>query len=305
MRVLILNHQHEHCGVYQFAKRIYDIVKYSPVTEYVHSVVTSAEEYNEALRKHNPKYIIYNWHPDRMPWLTVERVRKLIRHVHCFIYHDGTVFKQYDKYLFFGDLDPQKKACHPRKRIILPRPIFEYNGEYKQNSVPTIGSFGFAFSHKKFHELISLVNNTFSEAIINLHLTSPYFGDSPGSKFADIVKICQESNTNPNVKLNITSSFVSDEELLNFLAGNDINVFSYKTDMKNPGLSSAIDYALSVKRPIAISNNVMFRHILKPEILLEKNSLQDIINRGTSPLEEYYVKWSNNQLITQCDQLFV
>ena len=150
MKVLILNHQHVECGVYQFAKRIYDIAKRSDKIEYFHHAVSNRQEYIDILKQINPYIIIYNWHWDRMPWLQLNDIRKNRKIKHCFIYHDGSMFRYYDKYLFFGALDPKHTACHPNKRILLPRPLLDYNGPYLKNEIPNIGSFGFAFNHKRF-----------------------------------------------------------------------------------------------------------------------------------------------------------
>lgn len=301
MKVLILNHQHVECGVYQFAKRIYDIAKRSDKVEYFHASVSNKNEYLSILNQIKPQIIIYNWHFDRMPWLKARDIRHDRKTKHCFIYHEGITFREYDKYLFFGDLDPNKKACIANKRIILPRPLFDYNGPYPQNEIPTIGSFGFAFNHKRFELLVKLVNDSFDQAIINIHMPNPYFGDTTGNRLEDIKKLCHKHNIKPNIKLNITSFFIDDKYLLQFLARNDINVFHYGKGGTTSGISSATDYALSVQRPIAITNYPIFRHLFNKNISLEHNTLQEIMARGTKPLEEFYKMWSTDEFSQQID----
>jgi hypothetical protein len=99
--------------------------------------------------------------------------------------------------------------------------------------------------------------------------------------------------------LNITTNFISDDELLEFLAGNDLNIFFYQKYPTYNGISSSIDYALSVKRPIAICRSNMFSHIWNttPSICAEDSSLKEIINNGFSPLEHYYNQWSHSNFI--------
>lgn len=305
MKVLILNHQHVACGVYQFAKRIHKIASRSNKIQYIINSVKNREEYLCAIENIKPNFIVYNWHWDRMPWLLDKDVSKNPSIKHYFIYHDGSMFSSYDKYLFFGDFDPNKKAVSENKRVLLPRPLFDYDGPYPNNALPTIGSFGFGFNHKKFHTLVQLVNRTIPRAVINLHLTLPYFGDTPGNRLSDIINLCNKYNRHTKVKLNISTNFLDDDKLLEFLAKNDINVFSYEGDYYNPGLSSATDYALSVKRPIAISNNIMFRHIMKKEICLNWNSIMDILRKGTTPLDEFYDKWSTDRFSQEFDNLFL
>jgi hypothetical protein len=304
MRVLIVNHDKEECGVFQFASRIYTIVSASDDVEYYHRSTGTREEYLSALQEIKPNYIIYNWHWDRMPWLKEDDVTKHPEYKHYFIYHDGSVFPVYDKYLFFGDYDPGRKSIPEEKSILLPRPLLDYWGEYPTNKVITIGSFGFATPHKRFPELVKLVNNSFQSAIINLHLARPYFGDSHGYNVLETVAKCNKENKNKRIQLNITSEFLDDNSLLEFLAGNDINVFYY-SQMQNPGISSALDYALSVYRPIGITNNTTFRHIYKEEIDLEKRTIQEILNLGIKPLESYYDKWSTGEFSSEMDSLFI
>ncbi len=303
MRVLFLNHPFVKCGVYQLGERVYNSMSKSKKFNSLYREVHSRDEYLHYLDWIKPKYIIYNYHWDRMPWLTNQDIYKNKAFQHYFIYHDGSMFNYYDKYLFFGDFDPERKAVSESKRVLLPRPLLNYNGPYPKNKLTTIGSFGFAFNHKRYHKLVRLINRTFKEAVINLHIPNAYFGDTPKNKLKYIIANCRKNNTNPRVKLNINTDFLSNDDLLTFLAGNDINVFYYE-HLDNPGLSSAIDYALSVKRPIAITNNMMFRHIASDEILMEKNSIRFILNKGTAPLQKYYDTWSQKNLILALENLF-
>jgi hypothetical protein len=302
-RVLLLNHTHVQCGVYQFGKRVYELAARSKKVDYFYKDLNSHAEYVKVLDEVKPHYVIYNWHWDRMPWLRDKDIITNKAMKHYFIYHDGSMMEVYDKYLFFGEYDPQKKDA-VNNRILLPRPLFPYEGKYPVNTVPTIGSFGFAFTHKRFPELVTLVNNQFSEAVINIHMTLPFFGDSAGGKIADIVKACHKNNFRKEVTLNVTQHFMDDQQLLSFLAKNDINVFNY-ADQHNPGLSSVPDYALSVKRPIAITSNMMFRHIASEGIMLEKNSIKEILNKGIGPVEQYHDKWSINNFTSSMEQLFL
>jgi len=291
MNVLILNHQHVECGVYQFGKRIYDIVADSSKINYSHIIVSNHIEYQQALETAKPDIIIYNWHWDRMPWLTDRDIIQNKKVKHYFIYHDGSIMRVYDKYLFFGDYQPYGRNVLQNKKVVLPRPLYPYTGNYPKNDTVTFGSFGFAFAHKGFPELVKLINNSFNKAVINIHMTLPYFGNTPGNKITDIIKQCKRNVTNKNITLNISTNFFNDDQqVLNFLAKNDINILNYYP-LQNPGLSSAPDYLLSVKRPIAITKHQMLRHIHKKEILLQENTLVAILSRGIKPLEEFYCKW--------------
>ena len=299
----MLNHKHVKCGVYQFGKRVYNLAARSTKVDYVYRDLNSKQEYHSILAEVQPDFIVYNWHWDRMPWLAESDIVNNTGVKHYFIYHDGSMVRNYDKYLFFGAFDPFDRDAVD-KRVLLPRPLYPYDGDYPVNNIPTIGSFGFSFLHKRFPELVKLVNDAFDEAVINIHMTLPYFGDTPGCSIKEIEKACVSNNRKPNIKLNITQDFIDDDNLLKFLAGNDINIFNYSC-FPNPGISSALDYALSVKRPIAISDNIMFRHVTEESILLSKNSIPDIMRLGTEPLNKYYEKWSIDKFSQSMDELFL
>ncbi len=75
--------------------------------------------------------------------------------------------------------------------------------------------------------------------------------------------------------------------------------------MNGRGLSSVIDYAISVKKPIGISNSNMFRHIYSDEICLYKNSIQYCIDNEKSKkhCEALFLLNSNEKLIEKIDSI--
>jgi len=301
MKVLFVNHSQKECGVYQFGKRVFDLAKKSNKTIYTNYLETeSREEFEAEIVASNPDIIIYNWYPITMPWLTEDMVVNDRIHKHVFLFHDGNLRQNFDMYLFSGS-EGKDINLPKEKTAILPRPLFTYNGDYKVNDVPTIGSFGFGGWQKQFTELVRIVNYEFDNAVINIQMPFAYFGDRDGTETLKIADKCRELNTNPNVILNISHAFQTNEDTLRFLAGNDINVFLYKS--QNQGLSSVIDYAISVKRPIAISYDSMFKHIYKPEICVDSNSISNIINNGTRALEEFYSNWNPEIFSDRMDEI--
>jgi hypothetical protein len=302
-KVLFVNHRQVRCGVQQFGRRIFDLVKDSKNVTYFYLEAESVNEYLSAVNYYQPEYIVYNWHRGTMPWLSEDLItsRKDIKHY--FIYHEEFTRTNYDKYLFFGDYDFSGGTKFGDKKVLLPRPLLEYSGSYIENSIPTIGSFGFGFWQKGYHTLTKLVNDTFDRAILNYHMPYSFFGDPLHEQTNAVEKACLHEITNPGIKLRIYHTFLDDIGVLRFLAGNDINVFLYGEN--GEGISSVIDYALSVKRPIAVSDSRMFRHILKDDIWVGRNSIQDIISKGTTPLEQFYSSWSITRFKECFDKEFI
>jgi hypothetical protein len=71
------------------------------------------------------------------------------------------------------------------------------------------------------------------------------------------------------------------------------------------GISSVIDAALAVRRPIAITKSGMFRHIfdIVPNICIEYSSFKNIIEQGVSHLEELCEKWSEEKFIENYENI--
>lgn len=299
MKVLFVNHTQQRCGVYQFGKRLYDLGKNSRKVIYDYLETDEKQAFEKRVEEFFPDVILYNWYPVTMPWLQESWVQTHKHFQHYFIFHDGNVRQNYDKYIFAG---AEGKDVHFHHSVILPRPLFVYDGEYPSNDVFTVGSFGFGGWQKGFTRLVEIVNSEFEKAVINIQMPFAYFGDRFGVETKKVAEACRKLNTNPNITLNIDHSFLSNDDTLKFLAKNDINAFLYKAS--NQGLSSVIDYALSVKRPITITNDSMFKHVYKPQLDIDNFSLFELKDMGTRYLEEYYSKWSPLQFAEEMDKIY-
>lgn len=299
--VLVLNHYQKACGVQSFGLRVWKLIQNSNKVNYIYREVEDSNTFFKYLKEINPDTILFNWHRGTMSWLSDDILNNLWYVEKYFMFHDEVTKRIYDKYLFFGDYDFSRGTKFGDKKALLPRPLLKYDGNYPKNDITTIGSFGFGFWNKGYHTLARLVNDTFDKAIINLHMPYSFFGDPLKRQTNEVEAECRRLVTNPNIKLNITHDLLDDDGVLKFLAGNDINVFLYGEN--GEGISSVLDYALSIKRPIGISNSRMFRHINNKDIIVGENSIQDIINKGTDLLEKYYENWNPDNFQTEMDKV--
>ena len=104
----------------------------------------------------------------------------------------------------------------------------------------------------------------------------------------------------------ITHDFFDNNAILDFLAQNTINIFLYKhNEVRGKGLSSTIDNAMSVKRPITVSDSVMLRQIFdaEPSIRFTKNNLKTIIQNGFTPLQKHYNEWNAENLLWEYERI--
>lgn len=307
--ILFLNHKQKQCGVYQYGLRSANILKKSTKYNFIYCEVENSIELDFAISKHSPIGIIYNHHPATMGWLNNIRLQ-LNKHDGIFnigIYHEDrqTLDLMFDSYII-----TDCTFIDSGTKFSIPRPLFE-DIDIKYPIDPTgplrIGSFGFGFKNKGFDRLVKTVNEQFDDEDnieINLHIPFAHYGDALGYQSRSIANECRSHITKANIKLNISHHFLTDYELLSFLASNDINCFFYD-EMIGRGLSSVIDYALSTERPIAITNTHMFRHIrnTSPNICIENSSFMQILNPISDPLKPYKEKWSNDHFISKYEQI--
>lgn len=301
MNILIINHSEKQCGVYQYGKRVGEILSKSNNHNFVYLELESHQQLEDQIGKYSPRFIIYNWTGGTMPWVTSETVQMLReRGILQFL----LVHNAWNYSLFFDGYFHQ----HPYWKNIdninfaIPRPLPYFNSkkeDIKTNSIK-IGSFGFGLTNKYFNEVCRIVNEQFVNDLveIRLHLTSGTFSGL-NQNISYVKELCYNNITRPNISLNITTDFISEEELLEFLFENDLNIFFYQDYSDYNGISSVIDYALAVEKPIAINKSSMYSHIIDatPSICVEDRHLKSIINTGFFPLKNKKDSWSQENFI--------
>jgi len=300
IKVLFISRKADNCGVNDYGKRVNAILQTSALLDVHFAEIETAEEYIEACNRVLPNVILYNYYPTILQFITDDFIAP-IRHIpHVAVYHEvGFGFSPNG----IIDIDSTKVDNIEHRFFASPRPLFNYSVEENliPNPIPVIGSFGFGFPDKNFPRIAELVCSQFDEALIKLSIPFATFGDSEGNMArteADKVRKVIEKSGNTGIKLEVNHNFMKHNDVLHFLRGNDINVFLYDKH-ETRSLSSTIDYALSVKKPIAISNSAMFRHIQSatPSICVDDLTLPQIIVNGIEPLQPFYEQHSNKKLL--------
>jgi hypothetical protein len=293
--VLFISHKPSRCGIYQFGIRVAKALKESQKYNFLYIECGNEEEYLAAVSVYKPIAIIVNYHPITLPWLKPElRKWPLIG-----IMHEGyqEIVTKANSYSFDYYIIPDPTVIINNPIVFKTgRLICKYDNKYPEPIIPTIGSFGFSVGGKNFERIILETQKSFDNAIIRLHLPSATFGDYDGVSSHNTAHKCQSLITKPGIKLKIEYDYLDDNQLLDFLAQNSINVFFYD-NLPRRGISSVIDDALAVNRPIAITKSSMFRHISMSLIEIEHSTLAEILKRGASPLHQFQEKWTKDKLI--------
>jgi len=320
LRVLVVNHKVKNCGVYQYGKRFSSILTSEKHIEsdskYTYSYLEADTELElrSCIDKYTPDIIIYNHLTGTMPYVDkhiVSEFRKM-KILQGTIVHNVGYSTFFDFYLH---QDPNFIDIDHNYHIF--RPLFDNTGtnsvqkiyhETLERNCIKIGSFGFGFNVKRYDELCSIVNRQLSkkdfQVVINLHLTLSHFCDN-AQMLQDVIRSCKNQITSKNIELNVTTNFITDEEVLSFLNDNDLNVFLYHNYGGYNGISSVIDYALSSSRPFAVCKSNMFSHVnsVTPSICIEDSSLEDILKNGRKSIDHLAEKWSQKNFKKRLDQV--
>lgn len=302
--LLLVNGVTENCGVCQYGKRLSRVLLGDPRLGYIE--VSSPQEF-EAV-KVRPKILLFNYIACGRPsgplgWLSQNFLDSLRRQGHIV----GTIGHLYDVRFDFDFVLSQDPTCREYgNHYSLPRPLAlkgqDDFGDIKRPQVHgsnkvTVGSFGFAAHSKRFPEVVRLVAQQIPNAKVMLNITNANYHDYKGDMRDAVIKECIEVPRPASVELVITSTFMSDDNVLKFLAGNDINIFAYETDGDDDGgVASVMDYAIACERPFAISRSSMFKHVNTPEVCFEMTPLNSIIDSGSSITRYYKALWSAENL---------
>ncbi len=306
-RILFVSHPQKACGIHQFGLDLAEALGCSKRREYIYVECASPGDLMNALERHRPRAVLWNYYPLTMPWVSGTFVHE-IPLPHVGILHEVTQAEADhacpDVFDYYVAPDPSLVTANP---IVFktPRVIPFFRGEVREPEVPVIGSFGFGFPDKGFPELAARVREEFPEAVLRLHIPFSEFIDPEGEQARARVEECRKILEGSGVRLEADHDFLSRGELLAFLAGNSLNAFFYHTHKKR-GISSVPDYALAVDRPLAITRCPMFRHLSPAweEICVEHRSLREILAAGTAPLRRFKREWTPEKAAEAYDGIF-
>jgi hypothetical protein len=274
--------------------------------------VDNIESICSLIDTYNPKVIIYNYHsiatawlPDPftsiMPWEDVK---------HVFIHYDMTQRKvdecvDIPNYIITDDdtLIGNTKVFMVSRSMPFVRTTTPSKSSDEKH-IPKIGFQGFCNSQKCVEKLAHQVNSEFDEAILRLHMPFSHFWDPDGKCNKITMNNVRNIITKPGIQIEYSDNFMSDEDIVAFLAENDVNCYFYDY-LDGSGIASSPDYAIMARKPIAITKSHMFRHLwdLTPSIMIENSSLRTIIENGTAPLEPLYKKYNHEVVIKNYESI--
>src|SRR5260221_795795 len=306
MRIGFANYAVPNCGVHQYAANLFEALRASTKLQFVYFPISSLAELDELVRSATCKALFVNYHPQTMPFLNIRAKRRYSIPVAA-IMHEMTQAEAdamadgLFQYYVMGD--PTLAENNPRV-FKTGRLIPEFQSAQPMPKELTFGSFGFSVGSKGFTRLIDVVQQEFDDATIRVNIPPNGIIDVDAKQAKRVADACSARIWKPGIKFSATHDFLTQDGLLEFLAGNTLNSFLYDY-LPKAGISSAVDQALTVRRPVAITRSVMFRHLfdLSPPITIENASLHEIIGRGIEPYADLLREWSPANLVARYEQI--
>ena len=300
-KILFLNSVDKECGIYQFGLNIAKVItsynfKYITAS---YSELVDMGSLNQDINRIHPDIIILNYVHLKHHWLLSCNINTPI--IFIDIIHEKPEYVNYRQNNVFKShiiATPSIDGLGLDSSFFsLPRLLPEFNTEtYIEQSIPSIGCFSFGIIDRGWIQAIDIANRDFTKAVIKFHMPFNRIVDPDGKIHAlKTAEICRNRYLKNGITLEIDHTFLPAEEVVRKLGQNTINIFLYHPK-ENKGVSSSIDFALAAKRPIAINSSPMYSHLssIEPLINVEKNTLLDIIKRGTTILEPFYLKWNKD-----------
>jgi len=278
MKVLFINPEKQRCGVHQYGKRLYSILAESKKMEMINCAMNESPPVD---------VVIYNWHPIIDPGMSAigflppgcEKVKRVI------VYHDGEINDSLvDAVLFSDPSSPSNR--NKWHHIGRPLPDFLPRPHSKIGDQIIIGIHGFCGAWAT--RVVEKVSAEYERATVRMLLPPSDHCDPSAATARAVFDQCSAIRGD-GITLEVTHDFLTELGLLEWLSHNDVNCF-IRDPAPSSGISSALDAALAVRRPIAINRHPMFRHMtnLEPSICVDDLSIGQIIRNGLTPLVPVY-----------------
>lgn len=264
MTVLVVNHAHTTvCGIHDLGRRVYDrLVAVDPGVGYIDADGSAWLPAADVT--------LFNYRADLMPW--VAPMLPKIAGVKAAILHNYDTDTCYRRSLELLDVGFDRVVVleQPGATSLDPRviPAGRLLPERADDVIPPmeelrVGSFGFAFPHKRFDLVADLARQLALPAgsvVYRLHTPEAYFNGAAGASLyaPGIHDACTAFL--PESMFEHSTDHRSDAEVVEWLAGNHVNCLLYTPGQPDAGLSSALDFLIAARRPIVVSDAAMFRH---------------------------------------------
>jgi len=237
---------------------------------------------------------VFNYHPITMAWLDTGCIRKLkgVKLTLVLEVLPNDPFPMCPRNAFDGYLVPDPTIrCEDQRVFAFPRPLemVEPQSAYVDPPVPVIGTFGFATRGKGFEKVVDAVNREFDAAVVRINIPhGTYVANS--EEYAKTLADACVARAKKGIEVRVTHDYMTKQQLVDWCASNTLNCFLYDRNM--PGLAATTDQAILSMRPLSVSQNDAFRHILQYVHPYPEWSLRDSIAKSVTGVAEMKADWA-------------
>jgi len=317
-RFLFVNTREASCSIYEKGLTFYELMKSSPNWKMDYSEVqflNRNELHNGRIvgpdGRSPPQYdaIIWNYHPytmREMEHIDCTQFYKFPGVNYCMVVEEirddanPVVDNVPDSFNGYIVLDPTKKFGNPRFHAfprVLPKIVTSYKFVPK---VPVIGCYGYVTVDKGFDLIVKAASEEFEQSIVRINLPQAAYSDQNKALLNQVLDTCRIA-ARDNVELRITHDFMSNDELIDWCSQNTVNAFFYQRHIL--GIAAAPDQAIASGRPIAVSSNPTFRHILQYQKPYPEMSLRETIENGGEYVRQIQQDWSQERCIERLTEI--
>ena len=250
-------------------------------------------------------FYFFNYHPFTMGWLDTKNLKRVLGCVGTIILEvapdDPFVLCPENDFSFYCVLDPTLRS-DKNNVYSFPRPLekIRYQLPEVKNDIPIIGSFGFATKGKGFQHVVEAVNKEFDKAIVKINIPYGDFVKNSKEYASFLGNICKQK-AKPGIEVIVTNDFMDKDELIKWCSSNTLNCFLYDRNM--PGLAATTDQAIASERPLAVSDNDTFRHIISYIKPYPAWSLRDSISNSIPYVKRMKEDWSAENFARKFESL--
>lgn len=296
MKILFVNTAEPCCGVHQYGLNMYQVLQSHPEIQTRYSQADSQASLMAEVEEFRPDAITYNWSQLIGGWISYAPFAGLGRQ--ALFYHDGAAkFGEYSAILFSDPTMPRHENWFPIGR---PIPLVTIDLPRPEDGVITIGVNGFIGAWA--NRVVEKAKYDFGSCRLRLHLPIAPYGDAGGGLAHWSADYCRSIAGDTPVE--ICHDFLSRPDLLRWLARNHLNCYLRDPAQGWRGVSSVTDWALAVRRPLAISRSPAFRHLhdCSPSLCAEDNSLPFLLKHSVAALAPKYEQFEPVRVAGQVKQ---
>jgi hypothetical protein len=290
------------CSIHECGKSVFEVLKNSAFYQLAYSEANNVDS--------TADFVVVNYHHAVCRWFDGATASRYRGQTFCVVTevswdHSNILWRSAPHFHHHLVLDPtiqETATVHAFPRPLTP-PI-NTSTSAVDVTCPVIGSFGFATAGKQWAEIVKAVQRDYDVALVRFNIPHATYVPDNVSAVAHIRRECEAARIKPGVRVEITSLFMSATELGQWCSENTLNCFFYRREnILRAGLAAVTDQAVASGRPLLVTRDKTFRHVLSllkpyPEI-----GIKEAIETTAPLVKQLQCAWAPQAFLRKFEQL--